>query len=208
MSAMRSIPREQITGLILAGGKGTRMGHIDKGLQAIDGSTLAALTLERLKPQVASVLISANRNLDIYAQFGYPVLQDDIPGYAGPLAGMHAGLAQCKTPYLLTVPCDTPGFPQDLAQRLAVALTFAAADVAFAVTGEPGNPELHPVFCLMKTDLLPSLSAYLRGGGHKVAGWLLRQPHAQAHFTDQAAFININTPEELENFTSQPGTPT
>lgn len=202
------IDKQQITGLILAGGKGTRMGHIDKGLQAIDGSTLAALTLQRLKPQVASVLISANRNLDTYAQFRYPVLQDEITGYAGPLAGIHTGLGQCKTPYLLTVPCDTPGFPQDLAQRLAFALKRGAADVAFAVTGETGNPELQPVFCLMKTDLLPSLSAYLRSGGHKVAGWLLQQPHAQAHFTDQAAFININTPEELQTFASKPRTST
>lgn len=206
--ATTSIDKQQITGLILAGGKGTRMGSVDKGLQVIDGSTLAALTLQRLKPQVASVLISANRNLDTYAQFGYPVLEDEIPGYAGPLAGIHTGLGQCKTPYLLTVPCDTPGFPQDLAQRLAFALKLAAADVALAVTGEPGNPELHPVFCLMKTELLPSLGAYLRNGGHKVAGWLLQQSHAQAHFTDQAAFININTPEELKKFTSQPGIPT
>lgn len=204
--ATASIDKQQITGLILAGGQGTRMGHIDKGLHAIDGSTLAALTLQRLKPQVASVLISANRNLDTYAQFGYPVLQDEIPGYAGPLAGMYTGLGQCKTPYLLTVPCDTPGFPQDLAQRLAFALKLAEADVALAVTGEPGNPELHPVFCLMKTDLLPSLGAYLRSGGHKVAGWMLQQPHALAHFTDQTAFININTPEELKTFASLPGT--
>ncbi len=202
--ATTSIDKSQITGLILAGGKGTRMGSVDKGLQAIDGSTLAALSLQRLKPQVASVLINANRNLDAYAQFGYPVLQDEIPGYAGPLAGMHTGLRQCKTPYLLTVPCDTPGFPQDLAQRLAFELKLAAADVAFAVTGEPGNPELHPVFCLMRTALLPSLDAYLRSGGHKVAGWLLQQPHAQAHFTDEAAFMNINTPEELKTFAPQP----
>jgi len=198
-----SISKDQITGLMLAGGKGTRMGHIDKGLQPIDGSTLAALSLRRLKPQVASLLINANRNLDTYAQFGYPVLQDEIPGHAGPLAGMHAGLGQCKTPYLLTVPCDTPGFPEDLGQRLASAMRLAAADVAFAVTGESGAPELHPVFCLMKTALLPSLDEYLRTGGRKVAGWLLQQPCAQAHFADHEAFMNINTPQDLHTFTSQ-----
>ena len=199
-----SIAREHITGLLLAGGLGTRMGHIDKGLQPLDDSTLAGVTLQRLKPQVGSVLINANRNLSIYAQFGYPVLQDDISGHAGPLAGVHAGLQQCKTPYLLSVPCDTPGFPQDLAQRLAFAMKLAAADLAFAVTGESGQPELHPVFCLMKTSLLPSLDAYLRAGGRKVAGWLLQQPHAQAHFADQAAFMNINTPQDLQAFTSKP----
>ena len=199
-----SIPREQITGLLLAGGLGTRMGHLDKGLQPLDDSTLAEVTLQRLKPQVGQVLINANRNLSIYAEFGYPVLQDDIPGHAGPLAGMHAGLQQCKTPYLLSVPCDTPGFPQDLAQRLAFAMKLAAADLAFAVTGESGQPELHPVFCLMKTSLLPSLTAYLHAGGRKVAGWMLQQPYAQAHFADQAAFMNINTPQDLQTFTSQP----
>lgn len=197
------IPREQITGLLLAGGLGTRMGHIDKGLQALNDSTLAGVALERLKPQVGSVLINANRNLATYAQFGYPVMKDEFPGHAGPLAGMHAGLKQCKTPYLLTVPCDTPGFPDDLAQRLAFAMKLAAAEVAFAVTGESGNPEWHPVLCLMKTTLLPSLEEYLRSGSRKVAGWLLQQPHAQAHFADQAAFMNINTPQDLQDFISQ-----
>ncbi len=197
------IPREQITGLLLAGGLGTRMGHIDKGLQALNDSTLAGVTLERLKSQVGSVLINANRNLATYAQFGYPVMKDEFPGHAGPLAGMHAGLKQCKTPYLLTVPCDTPGFPDDLAQRLAFAMKLAAAEVAFAVTGESGNPEWHPVLCLMKTTLLHSLEEYLRSGSRKVAGWLLQQPHAQAHFADQAAFMNINTPQDLQDFISQ-----
>jgi molybdenum cofactor guanylyltransferase len=197
------IPREQITGLLLAGGLGTRMGHIDKGLQALNDSTLAGVALERLKPQVGSVLINANRNLATYAQFGYPVMKDEFPGHAGPLAGMHAGLKQCKTPYLLTVPCDTPGFPDDLAQRLAFAMKLAAAEVAFAVTGESGNPEWHPVLCLMKTTLLHSLEEYLRSGSRKVAGWLLQQPHAQAHFADQAAFMNINTPQDLQDFISQ-----
>ena len=198
-----SIAREQITGLLLAGGLGTRMGHLDKGLQPLDDSTLAGVTLKRLTPQVGSVLINANRNLTIYSQFGYPVLKDDIPGHAGPLAGMHAGLQRCKTPYLLSVPCDTPGFPGDLAQRLAFAMKLAAAELAFAVTGASSNPELHPVFCLMKTSLLPSLDAYLRAGGRKVAGWMLQQSHAQAHFADQGAFMNINTPHDLQDFMSR-----
>jgi molybdenum cofactor guanylyltransferase len=197
-----SIPRGQITGLLLAGGLGKRMGHLDKGLQPLSDSTLAGATLQRLKPQVGSLLINANRNVSLYAQFGYPVVQDDIPGHAGPLAGMHAGLQQCKTPYLLSVPCDTPGFPQDLVQRLAFAMKLAAADLALAVTGENNRPELHPVFCLMKTSLHPSLDAYLHSGGRKVAEWMMQQPHAHAHFSDQTAFMNINTPEDLQTFQS------
>jgi molybdenum cofactor guanylyltransferase len=197
-----SIPRGQITGLLLAGGLGKRMGQLDKGLQPLSDSTLAGATLQRLKPQVGSLLINANRNVSLYAQFGYPVVQDDIPGHAGPLAGMHAGLQQCKTPYLLSVPCDTPGFPQDLVQRLAFAMKLAAADLALAVTGENNRPELHPVFCLMKTSLHPSLDAYLRSGGRKVAEWMMQQPHAHAHFSDQTAFMNINTPEDLQTFQS------
>lgn len=199
-----SIPREQITGLLLAGGLGTRMGHLDKGLQPLNDSTLAGATLRRLEPQVGPVLISANRNLSTYAQWGYPVLPDDIAGHAGPLAGMHAGLSQCKTPYMLSVPCDSPGFPTDLAHRLAFALKLAAADVAFAVTGDSNHLEMHPVFCLMKTALLPSLDEYLRTGGRKVTGWLLQQPYAQAHFANQAAFMNINTPRDLEDFMLRP----
>lgn len=198
-----SIPPEQITGLLLAGGLGTRFGQIDKGLVPLEDSTLAGMTLQRLKPQVGPMLINANRNLPVYEQFGCPVLQDDIPGYAGPLAGMHAGLRQCKTPYLLTVPCDTPGFPEDLAQRLGLAMKLASADLAFAVTGDSRAPEFHPVFCLMKTSLLPSLDVYLRAGERKVADWLLQQRHAQAHFADQAAFMNINTPQDLQRFTSR-----
>jgi len=198
-----SISREQITGLLLAGGLGKRMGHLDKGLQPLNGSTLAGVTLQRLQAQVGHRLINANRNLNLYAQFGCPVVQDDIPGHAGPLAGMHAGLQQCKTPYLLSVPCDTPGFPEDLVQRLAFALKLAAADLAFAVTGESRQPDLHPVFCLMKTSLLPSLDAYLRAGGRKVAGWMMQQSYAQAHFSDAAAFMNINTPDDLQAFSAR-----
>ncbi|MEK0429889.1 MAG: molybdopterin-guanine dinucleotide biosynthesis protein [Pseudomonadota bacterium] len=203
-----SIPRGQITGLLLAGGLGRRMGHLDKGLQPLSDSTLAGVTLQRLKPQVGHLLINANRNLSLYEKFGYPVVQDDIPGHAGPLAGIHAGLQRCKTPYLLSVPCDTPGLPEDLVQRLAFAMKLAAADLALAVTGENNRPELHPVFCLMKISLLPSLDAYLRSGGRKVADWMMQQPHAHAHFSDQTAFMNINTPEDLQTFSSRQRTST
>lgn len=196
------IPTNQITGLVLSGGRGTRMGHVDKGLQPIDETTLVEVALRRLQPQVGPLAINANQNLLLYQRFGFPVWPDEITGHAGPLAGLHAGLSHCTTPYLVSVPCDTPGFPAELVERLAFALKLAAADVAFAVTGQSHAPELHPVFCLLKRELLPSLDAYLRSGGRKVAGWLQQQSHAQAHFDDQAAFMNLNTQDDLKRFTS------
>ena len=197
-----SVPKSQITGLVLSGGRGTRMGHVDKGLQSLGDSTLAEATLHRLRPQVGTLMINANQNLALYRRFGHPVWPDEISGHAGPLAGLHAGLSHCATPYLISVPCDTPGFPADLVERLAFALKLAAADLAFAVTGDKQHPDMHPVFCLLKTELLPSLDDYLRNGGRKVASWLLEQRHAQAHFDDQLAFMNINTQDDLKAFTS------
>ena len=196
------ISREQITGLVLSGGRGTRMGHVDKGLQPLNDSSLIEATLHRLQPQVGTLIINANQNLQRYQQFGFQVCADEIAGYAGPLAGLHAGLSRCATPYLVSVPCDTPGFPEDLVEKLSRALADAEADLAFAVTGDPHAPELHPVFCLMKREVLVSLDDYLRNGGRKVASWMQQQRHAQAYFNDQLAFMNINTQDELKTFTS------
>ena len=196
------ISREQITGLVVSGGRGTRMGHVDKGLQPLNDSSLIEATLHRLQPQVGALIINANQNLQRYQQFGFPVCADEIVGYAGPLAGLHAGLSHCATPYLVSVPCDTPGFPDDLVEKLSLALAETEADLAFAFTGDQHAPELHPVFCLMKRKVLVSLDDYLRNGGRKVASWMQQQRHAQVHFDDQLAFMNINTQDELKTFTS------
>ena len=138
-----SIARDQITGLVLAGGRGSRMGGVDKGLQSFQGTTLAQHAFARLAPQVSSMMINANRNLAVYQDFGVPVWPDDPADFAGPLAGILAGLAHCSTAYLLTVPCDTPNFPLDLGARLAEGLIAADADIAVAYSrdGETLMPQ-------------------------------------------------------------------
>ena len=156
--------KESISGLILAGGRGTRMGHVDKGLQPFGGTTMVAHVLARLEPQVATVAINANRNVDTYAACGVPVWPDDTPDYAGPLAGLQAGLRRCATTYLLTAPCDSPFLPADLAERLLEGLRANDADLAVAVTEENGRRQVHPVFCLLKAGLEPVISAYLDFG--------------------------------------------
>ncbi|MFC5547895.1 gephyrin-like molybdotransferase Glp [Massilia aerilata] len=186
-----------ISGLVLAGGRGTRMGSVDKGLQPFGGATMAAHVLERLRPQVASVAINANQNLDAYGAFGVPVWPDDTPGFAGPLAGLEAGLRRCGTPYLLTVPCDSPFLPLDLAARLSAGLMAADADLALAVTEEHGLRQPHPVFCLVKADKADVLSAYLAAGGRRMDGWYPQIKVAEVLFEDAAAFRNINTLDEL-----------
>ncbi|MFL6673718.1 MAG: gephyrin-like molybdotransferase Glp [Massilia sp.] len=194
---------ESITGLILAGGRGTRMGTVDKGLQPFRGSTMAANVLERLAPQVSSVAINANQNLETYGALGVPVWPDDTTGFAGPLAGLEAGMRRCTTPYLLTAPCDSPFLPPDLAERLFAALREQDADLAYAVTQEPGmRRQPHPVFCLVRVDRLPLLSSYLAEGGRKMDGWYAGLKAAEALFEDGDAFRNINTLDELHNLDS------
>jgi len=189
-----SIDGAAITGLILAGGLGRRMGSIDKGLQPFRGFPMVMHVLLRLGPQVGSLLINANRNLAAYEDLGYPVISDRIEGHAGPLAGLHAGLQQCTTPYLLSAPCDSPFLPGDLAQRLSIALIEQQADLAVAKTGT----QAHPVFCLMRADLAQHLEDFLHKGGRKVDAWTASLRVAHVDFDDQAdAFRNINTLEEL-----------
>ncbi len=195
--------KESISGLILAGGRGSRMGHVDKGLQPFRGSTMAAHVLARLAPQVADVSINANQNRDTYTAFGVPVWQDDLEGFAGPLAGLETGLRRCATPYLLTAPCDSPFLPPDLAERLFSALQEQDADLAFAATQEAGmRVQAHPVFCLVKTALLPVLSAYLAGGGRRMDGWYKDLKAVEVLFEDADAFRNINTLDELHSLDS------
>jgi molybdopterin-guanine dinucleotide biosynthesis protein A len=195
--ATPSIDKEQITGLILAGGKGTRMGSVDKGLQIFRGKTMVEQILQRLKSQVGQVMINANQNLDVYEMFGVAVCPDEFSGFAGPLAGLHAGLSHCDTPYLLTVPCDSPFLPTDLVDKLSEALLEAQADIAVAVTGESETRQRHPVFCLLSTHLKNDLADYLDKGGRKVDAWFSMQRQVEVHFADEAAFANINTLEEL-----------
>ncbi len=193
----------QITGLVLAGGQAQRMGGVDKGWQLFRGRPLVQQALERLAPQVGPLMISANRNTAAYAALGVPVWPDAVEGFAGPLAGLHSGLAHCTTPYLLMVPCDAPFLPLDLAARLSQALEAQHADVAVAVTGSGSARRREPVFCLVKTSLLPHLDAYLEQGGRKVDAWYASLSVAETDFADHAEFRNINTLQDLQGY--EPG---
>ena len=200
-----AIPKEQITGLILAGGKGTRMGSVDKGLQLFRGEPMAQQALRRLQPQVGAVIINANQNTDRYRQLGVPVWPDEVPGFAGPLAGLHAGLSHCDTPYLVTAPCDSPFLPADLVDRLSESLLTARADIAVAVTGEGAQQQRHPVFCLIAAHLKDSLADYLGKGGRKMESWFALHRQVDVHFADETAFVNLNTIDELNALSDKPG---
>lgn len=187
----------QITGLILAGGRGTRMGTVDKGLQPFRGAPMALHVMLRLSPQVGHVMINANQNLGPYENFGVPVWPDEMQGFAGPLAGLQTGLIHCETEYLVTAPCDSPFLPTDLVQRLATALEENDADLAVAVTGAGETRQPHPVFCLVKASLLPHLTLYLQDGGRKFDKWYSSLATVEVHFDDEDAFRNINTLDDL-----------
>ena len=193
----QSIAPTDITGLILCGGRGSRMGGADKGLQSYQGMPLAMHALMRLSPQVGEVMINANRNLAAYESMGVAVWPDPVADYPGPLAGLLAGLEHCQTSCMLTVPCDTPGFPANLAERLAEALTSEGAEIAMAATLEDGRVQLQPVFCLLDTMLLESLMACLNSGERKIDRWTARHRCATVVFDDASAFFNVNTLAEL-----------
>jgi molybdenum cofactor guanylyltransferase len=198
---------DDITGLVLAGGRGTRMGGVDKGLQTHLGIPLARHALERLRPQVAALMINANRNLASYEAMGVPVWPDEIADYPGPLAGMLAGLSHCPTPYMVTVPCDTPNFPADLVARLAEGLLRAQGDMAVAYTREDGDLRAQPVFCLMKTSLRASLGAFVAGGERKTGLFAAKHQGAKVEFSDAEAFANANTLSELAQLQLTPRPP-
>jgi molybdopterin-guanine dinucleotide biosynthesis protein A len=196
------IPAEDITGLVLAGGRGSRMGGVDKGLQNHLGMPLALHSLLRLQGQVGSAMLNANRNLGAYESMGVPVWPDSQADFAGPLAGMLVGLEHCETPWLVTVPCDTPNFPTDLVERLAAAAQAEDAEIAMAATREPDEQgqtvvQVQPVFCLLKSSLLESLQAFLDSGQRKIDRWTAQHRCVTVVFDDSAAFINANTVEEL-----------
>lgn len=201
------IDKQQVTGLVLAGGRGSRMGGIDKGLQAFRGMPLAMNSLLRLQLQegglIGDLMINANRNLSAYESFGVPVWQDSLADYAGPLAGFLTGLERCETPFLLTVPCDTPLFPLDLVQRLAMAFEDDDIDIAMAAAREEdGQLRTQPVFCLLRVGLLESLTAFTQAGGRKIDRWTSQHRTAIVNFDrdgdDLRAFFNANTLSELQ----------
>jgi molybdopterin-guanine dinucleotide biosynthesis protein A len=182
----------KISGIVLAGGRGSRMGGVDKGLQPLRGKPMVEWVLERLRPQVAEVVINANQNLETYRAFGHRVVPDEIGGFAGPLAGLHAGLKAATHPLVLTVPCDSPFLPADLVSRLNASLK--SHDLAVAKTGA----QPHPVFSLMKRQVRESLEAFLAQGGRKIDAWYAALKVVEVPFDDEAdAFRNINTLEEL-----------
>ncbi len=179
-----TLDRAEITGLVLAGGRGSRMGGVDKGLQLHRGVPLAMHALLRLGPQVGELMINANRNLSAYESMGVPVWPDASADFAGPLAGLLAGLERCETAYLVSVPCDTPNFPQDLVQRLGAALLEQQADIAMAASVEDGQLRTQPVFCLLKAQLMESLVAFLHAGERKIDRWTAQHTCAVVRFDD------------------------
>ena len=183
-----------ISAIILAGGRSTRMGGIDKGLVPFNQKPLIAHVIARLAPQVDEIIINANHETDAYKAFGYPVLPDEIAGFAGPLAGMQLGLKHAQSDYLLTVPCDTPLLPLNLAKQLETALVQHNAEIA--VASSDGNT--HPVFCLCKRSVLPGLNDFLQQGGRKVSDWQKSLEYVNVDFSDSdEAFTNLNTPEDI-----------
>jgi molybdopterin-guanine dinucleotide biosynthesis protein A len=186
--------QSSVTGLILAGGKGSRMGGVDKGLQGFRGKRLVDHVYERFAPQVGGVIINANQNHEEYKIFGVRVVSDAIGGYAGPLAGLHAGLSVSKRPFLASVPCDSPFLPVDLIERLYQRIDETGAELAVAKTGE----QPHPVFSLMRRGVLDHLAEFLKGGGRKIDAWYATLNVVEVAFDDEAeAFSNFNTIEEL-----------
>jgi len=196
---MDSLPRKirgmnGVSGIVLAGGQGRRMGGVDKGLQPLRGKPMVAWALERLAPQVDEILVNANQNLEAYAKFGHRVVPDAIGGFAGPLAGLHAGLTAASHPLAVTVPCDSPFLPLDLVARLRQAL--GDHDLAVAKTGD----QPHPVFSLVRRAVLDHLAQFLSSGGRKIDAWYATLKVVEVSFDDEAdAFRNINTREELKD---------
>jgi molybdenum cofactor guanylyltransferase len=192
----QAIPFDTVTVVVLAGGAGRRMGGHDKGLQIFRGQPMVSWVLERLKPQVANILVNANRNAERYSAFGFPVIADRIGGFAGPLAGLHAGLSASTRNLVASIPCDTPFLPMDLIARLMAPLSDPRCQVAVAKTGT----QVHPVFCLTRRSLLAHLENYLAGGGRKFDAWYANLAVVEVAFDDQVdAFRNLNTLDELRH---------
>jgi molybdopterin-guanine dinucleotide biosynthesis protein A len=189
--------RPAVTGVILAGGRGSRMGEIDKGLQLLQGKPLVQWVLERLAPQVDGLVVSANRNIERYREFGVATVSDRFPDFAGPLAGLQAAMSDTAHPLLACVPCDAPLLPLDLVARLRAGLLQADADLAVA----RGASRRQPVFCLCRCDLLPQLTDFLERGGRKVDAWQATLRVVEVGFDDAPeGFTNINSRDDLARF--------
>ena len=194
------IHADQITGLILAGGRAQRMGGIDKGLIPFHGKPLIESAITRLQHQVSSIIINANRNITKYAAYGYPVMMDETPDFSGPLAGFLAGLKVCQTPFLLASPCDSPLLPIDLASQLVKEMVAGDYQLVYASSKEAdGKIWAQPVFCLMQANLQASLESFLHKDDLKIDRWFKELRSSTVVFDDAQAFANVNTPEELKN---------
>jgi len=194
------ISSKDITGLILAGGRAQRMGGIDKGLIPFHDKPLIESAIAKLKPQTQSIIINANRNLTKYAGYGYPVIMDETPDFSGPLAGFSVGLRACKTPYLLTAPCDSPLLPNNLAQKLSAEMEREDFQLVYASSKEAdGKVWAQPVFCLMRANLQDSLASFLLKGDLKIDRWFKELRSSTVIFDDPQVFANVNTPEELKS---------
>ncbi len=193
MPVKSATPVHDITAIILAGGKARRMGGKDKGLIDLHGKPLLDYIIAGLRPQAGRILVNANRNLDRYRAFGCPVAEDMMGDYLGPLVGMATGMQASDTPYILTVPCDSPFVPAQLTDKLYRAMADADAEISVAHDGV----RLQPVFALLRCELLPSLLAYLKGGGRKIDTWYTQHRLALSDFsTLPHTFLNLNTPED------------
>ena len=190
---------QAVTAVILAGGQARRMGGADKGLMLLDGRPLIAWVLVRIQPQVDEIIISANRNLEQYAQFGFPVISDEIPDYAGPLAGLHRAMQTARNALILTVPCDTPFLPITLTPLLTAALASESAQIAVPRAGD----RTHHAVMLCQKSLAPDLAAYLASGERRVMEWQRRLKQVVVPFDEAEAFTNFNTPEDLEKATGR-----
>lgn len=202
MNPARPLPvplRQAITGLVLCGGQGRRLGGVEKALLPWGGDTLLAAVLARLAPQVGVVAINANRAFERYAAFGRPVWPDETDALPGPLAGWLAGLHRAGTDWLLSVPCDTPRLPADLAERLAAAVGSAPLAIAATVDGP------QPVFALLHRRLAAPLAAALARGERGVARFARAQGAAVVGFDDAAAFADADTPDDLARLQAAAG---
>jgi len=185
---------QNITAVILAGGQGSRLAGLDKGLLELNKKPLVRHIIERIQPQVSNIIISANRNIEAYSKFGFSVYEDETSDFAGPLAGILKALQQCQSEWLLVIPADSPFVSRNLAQRLSQNIN----DNKLAIPHD--GKYLQPTFALIHKSLATSLQDFLQQGERKARVWMQQQEHTVIDFSDQAStFININTEDELQN---------